>query len=99
MPRANVSVSCPSRPTSCFNERSGYFNYVGVTDNSPALRQFDQVVQQLLYKWLNRRSQRCSFSWESVSRFEGPNRTLTLLANSPEPLTEAVLGLHTEDCQ
>jgi RNA-directed DNA polymerase len=48
----------------------GHFNYFGVTDNSLALGRFDQAVRQLLFKWLNRRSQRRSFSWESFRRYE-----------------------------
>jgi RNA-directed DNA polymerase len=48
----------------------GHFNYFGVTDNSPALGRFDHAVRQLLFKWLNRRSQRRSFSWESFRRYE-----------------------------
>jgi RNA-directed DNA polymerase len=48
----------------------GHFNYFGVTDNSPALWQFDHAVRPLLFKWLNRRSQRRRFSWESFRRYE-----------------------------
>jgi RNA-directed DNA polymerase len=48
----------------------GHFNYFGVTDNSPALWQFDHAVQRLVFKWLNRRSQRRSFSWERFRRYE-----------------------------
>ena len=47
----------------------GHFNYFGVTDNSPALYRFERGVQRLVFKWLNRRSQRRSFTWESFSRY------------------------------
>jgi RNA-directed DNA polymerase len=47
----------------------GHFNYFGVTDNSQALQQFEWQVQKLLFKWLNRRSQRRSFSWESYRTY------------------------------
>ena len=43
----------------------GHFNYFGVTDNSRALYSFERAVQKLLFKWLNRRSQRHSFTWET----------------------------------
>lgn len=43
----------------------GHFNYFGVTDNSRALYRFERAVHRLLFKWLNRRSQRRSFTWES----------------------------------
>jgi RNA-directed DNA polymerase len=48
----------------------GHYNYFGVTDNSPALVHFEHAVQGLLFKWLNRRSQRRSFTWESFRRYQ-----------------------------
>jgi RNA-directed DNA polymerase len=48
----------------------GHFNYFGVTDNSLSLKKFGFEVRRLLFKWLNRRSQRRSFSWESLARYE-----------------------------
>lgn len=47
----------------------GHFNYFGVTDNSRALYQFERAVRNLLFKWLNRRSQRRSFTWDSFLRY------------------------------
>ncbi len=47
----------------------GHFNYFGVTDNSCALRRFERAVHRLLFKWLNRRSQRRSVSWERFCRY------------------------------
>jgi group II intron reverse transcriptase/maturase len=47
----------------------GHFNYFGVTDNSPALYRFARAVQRLVLKWLNRRSQRRSVTWESFRRY------------------------------
>jgi RNA-directed DNA polymerase len=47
----------------------GHFNYFGVTDNSRALRRFERAVHRLLFKWLNRRSQRRSFSWERFCQY------------------------------
>ncbi|HEY9897313.1 MAG TPA: group II intron maturase-specific domain-containing protein [Candidatus Sericytochromatia bacterium] len=40
----------------------GHFNYFRVTDNGQALFQFERAVHHLLFKWLNRRSQRRSFT-------------------------------------
>jgi hypothetical protein len=48
----------------------GHFNYFGVTDNSLSLEKFGFEVRRLLFKWLNRRSQRRSFTWESLARYE-----------------------------
>ena len=47
----------------------GHFNYFGVTDNSRALYRFEHAVHRLLFKGLNRRSQRRSFTWESFQRY------------------------------
>jgi RNA-directed DNA polymerase len=41
----------------------GYYNYYGVTGNSQSLSAFVYHVTKLLYKWLNRRSQRKSYNW------------------------------------
>ncbi|MGE5529907.1 MAG: group II intron reverse transcriptase/maturase [Patescibacteria group bacterium] len=46
---------------------AGYYRYYGVTDNIRMLANFHHQVKRLLYKWLNRRSQKRSFNWE---RFE-----------------------------
>ena len=40
----------------------GYYQYYGVTDNSRSLYQFRRCINQLLWKWLNRRSQRRSYT-------------------------------------
>jgi hypothetical protein len=47
----------------------GHFNYFGVTDNSSALARFEHAVHRLVFKWLNRRSQRRSFTWEQFVRY------------------------------
>lgn len=47
----------------------GHFNYFGVTDNSRALYSFERKAHDLLFKWLNRRSQRRSFTWERFLRY------------------------------
>jgi RNA-directed DNA polymerase len=46
---------------------TGYYRYYGITDNSRRINQFLYQVHKLLFKWLNRRSQRKSFDW---SKFE-----------------------------
>jgi RNA-directed DNA polymerase len=62
----------------------GHFNYFGVTDNSQALYRFEREVHILLFKWLNRRSQRRSFTWDGFLRYLAryplprPGRTVSL---------------------
>ncbi len=41
----------------------GYWNYYGVLGNSASLQRFFYITQRLLFKWLNRRSQRRSYTW------------------------------------
>ncbi len=47
----------------------GHFNYFGVSDNRQALLHFEDKANKLLYKWLNRRSQRRSYTWASFLRY------------------------------
>ena len=41
----------------------GYYNYYGVVGNYASLKQFYDQAMRILYKWLNRRSQRRSYNW------------------------------------
>lgn len=47
----------------------GYFNYYCITDNTPSVNKFKEKIQYLLFKWLNRRSQRKSFTWDKFRLF------------------------------
>ncbi len=42
----------------------GYYNYYGVIGNSARLNEFYYQAMTILLKWLNRRSQRGSYTWE-----------------------------------
>lgn len=46
----------------------GHYNYYGIRGNMQALRRFYQEVQRLWKKWLSRRSQRASLTWEAFVR-------------------------------
>jgi len=43
----------------------GHYQYYGVSDNSRSINKFYQVVRRICFKWLNRRSNRRSFNWDS----------------------------------
>lgn len=43
----------------------GYYNYYGVTGNSPSLKELYYQVHRILYRWLNRRSERRSYNWKT----------------------------------
>ena len=42
----------------------GYYNYYGVHGNAASLKQFFNSAMRILLKWLNRRSQRHSYTWQ-----------------------------------
>ena len=46
----------------------GHFNYFGVIFNQSKLAQFYFSCTKSLFRWLNRRSQKRSFTWEKFSR-------------------------------
>ncbi len=47
---------------------SGYFNYYGVTCNYRWIKAFRRECVNLIFKWMNRRSQRKSFTWSKFER-------------------------------
>jgi hypothetical protein len=46
----------------------GHYNYFGVRYNAPKISQFYFCCVGALFKWLNRRSQKRSYSWEQFRR-------------------------------
>lgn len=52
-----------------FNQRlRGHWEYYGVIGNFASLRQFFDAAVRILHKWLNRRSQKASFTWKAFVR-------------------------------
>lgn len=47
----------------------GYYQYYCITDNTPTVENFLDSIKRLLFKWMNRRSQRKSFSWDKFNLF------------------------------
>ena len=47
----------------------GHIQYYGVTFNHTWVRKFHDGAIRIMYKWLNRRSQRRSFNWEKFNKF------------------------------
>lgn len=46
---------------------TGYYHYYGITDNSRSIHGFYDRVKKILFYWLNRRSQRRSYTWEGYT--------------------------------
>lgn len=55
----------------------GHYQYYGVTDNTVEVKKFANQTKWLLYKWLNRRSQKRSYTIETF--FQGVLRTFPIL--------------------
>ena len=47
---------------------AGHYRYYGITDNMGALTSYLYFVKRYVFKWLNRRSQRKSYSWKEFVR-------------------------------
>jgi group II intron reverse transcriptase/maturase len=45
----------------------GYLNYYAITDNAPRCHYYLYRVEHILFKWLNRRSQRKSYTWKQFA--------------------------------
>ena len=43
---------------------TGHYQYYGITDNSPSIGEYFYHATRMLFKWLNRRSQKKSYNWE-----------------------------------
>lgn len=48
---------------------TGYYNYYCITDNTKTVGIFLDRIKGLLFKWMNRRSQRKSFTWDKFNLF------------------------------
>jgi group II intron reverse transcriptase/maturase len=47
----------------------GHYQYYGIRGNSRALTRYCYVTDHLIFKWLNRRSQKVSFSWKGYRAY------------------------------
>jgi RNA-directed DNA polymerase len=70
----------------------GYWNYYGVIGNSRSLNQYYYRTNELLHKWLNRRSQKCSHTWRALTR-------LLIRYEVPRPRIVERGGEFIESCQ
>jgi RNA-directed DNA polymerase len=48
---------------------TGYYHYYGITDNYQMMDNFRSRVIQILFFWMNRRSQKKSYTWEGFNEF------------------------------
>ena len=45
-----------------------YLNYYAITDNAERCGYYVYRVKHILFKWLNRKSQRKAYTWQSFTR-------------------------------
>jgi group II intron reverse transcriptase/maturase len=45
----------------------GYYNYYGIIGNYESLKEFFYHVKRIMFKWLNRRSERRSYNWNGFN--------------------------------
>jgi group II intron reverse transcriptase/maturase len=64
----------------------GHYQYYGVSGNMPSLHRYYRLALRLALKWLNRRSQRRSFSWAGFYKY---------LEHYPLPTPRIVHNLYT----
>ena len=64
----------------------GHYQYYGISGNSRAIERYHYVTKQLVFKWLNRRSQKASFNWENFTEY---------LRHYPLPEPRIVHNLYT----
>jgi RNA-directed DNA polymerase len=62
--RANRSVRVRRLMKTLNSKLRGYYNYYGVINNFQSINKYFKAVRRILFKWLNRRSQRKSFNWK-----------------------------------
>lgn len=63
----------------------GYYNYYCITDNYLTVGSFRRKIIKLLFKWLNRRSQKKSFNWDKF---------LLFLRKHPVPLHKTKVNIY-----
>jgi len=47
----------------------GHYQYYGISGNSRAIERYHYVTKRLVFKWVNRRSQKASFSWKGFEAY------------------------------
>lgn len=66
----------------------GYWNYYGVIGNYASLYYFYSQSKKILFKWLNRRSQRISYNWNSFVQM------LDTVGIETPRITEKIIGVN-----
>ena len=67
----------------------GHLNYFAITDNTECCQRFLFLATRILFKWLNRRSQRSRLTWERfhalLEQFPLPKPRITVQIWGKQP--------------
>lgn len=66
--KRNRSVKLWKFMTKLNSKLRGYYQHYGVIGNFGSINEFAYLSRRILFKWLNRRSQRKSFNWSEFNR-------------------------------
>ncbi|HTF24429.1 MAG TPA: group II intron reverse transcriptase/maturase [Candidatus Limnocylindria bacterium] len=72
---------------------TGHWNYYGIIGNSKSLSRYAYETSRILYRWLNRRSQRRSCTWQAF------NRLLKRFKVPPPRVVETARGMMKLPCR
>jgi len=72
---------------------TGHGNYYGIIGNSKSLHRYCYETSRILFKWLNRRSQRHSYTWKTF------NRLLKRFKVPPPRVVETARGILNLPCR
>jgi hypothetical protein len=62
--RLQFGIKLKELMTAYRQKLQGHWNYYGVCGNSSSMNTFLWEANKIVFKWLNRRSQRKSYNWE-----------------------------------
>ena len=65
--RTNRSLTHKKLGETLSRKLRGHYNYYGVRGNTKSLWKYQHFCQRLVFKWLNRRSQRRSYNWHGFN--------------------------------
>jgi RNA-directed DNA polymerase len=66
--RTNRHISFVEQWVTLRQKMEGHYGYYGITGNSQKLANYQNEVKRIWHKWLSRRSQRSTITWERFSR-------------------------------
>lgn len=72
----------------------GHYRYYGIRGNSFSLINYEYHVKRLLYKWINRRSQKSSYNWQQFIKWLERNPLpKPKIYHKPYKSTDTIIGM------